>query len=130
MTVGGLTSVMQIKRTRGWEIPERLATPEAVWLNRRQIIAGAAAMAGVAALPLPALAETDPTAVLYPAPRNSRFTIERPVTPEAINTTYNNFAEFGLYKNISAAASALPIRPWEIAIDGLVEKPLTFGIDD
>ena len=35
---------MLIKRQRGWEIPERLATPEAVVLGRRGIIAGALAM--------------------------------------------------------------------------------------
>ncbi len=27
-------------------------------------------------------------------------------------------------------AQALPLRPWTIAIDGMVEKPITIGIDD
>ena len=30
---------MLIKRKKGWEIPERLATPESIYLNRRQILA-------------------------------------------------------------------------------------------
>ena len=77
-----------------------------------------------------ALADIDPTASLYPAPRNTRFTIDRPVTPEAINTNYNNFFEFGLYKQISRAAERLPIRPWQIAVDGLVEKEFTIAFDD
>ncbi len=28
------------------------------------------------------------------------------------------------------AANALKTRPWTIAIDGLVEKPMTLGVDD
>jgi sulfoxide reductase catalytic subunit YedY len=121
---------MLIKRRRGWEIPERLATPESIYLNRRQILA--AGGFGIAAMALPgvAFAQTDPTADLYPAPRNSRYTIERPITPESINTNYNNFYEFGTHKNIAAAAQALPTRPWEVKIDGLVEKEQTFQIDD
>ena len=69
---------MHIKRRRGWEIPERLATPEAVYLNRRELIAasGLALFGGlVGAARRRPRAETDPTADLYPAPRNSRYTI-------------------------------------------------------
>ena len=77
-----------------------------------------------------AFAQNDPTADLYPAPRNSKYTIERPVTPESTNTSYNNFYEFGTHKNIASAAEALPIRPWEVKIDGLVEKEQTFAIDE
>lgn len=121
---------MYIKRTRGWEIPERLATPESVYLNRRQILAAGGLGLAAAAIPISARAsETDPTADLYPAPRNSKYTIERPVTPESINTTYNNFYEFGTQKNISQAAEALQTRPWEVKIDGLVEEEITTDID-
>jgi len=121
---------MLIKRTKGWEIPERLATPESIYLNRRQILAASGFGLAAAALPGVAFAQNDPTADLYPAPRNSKYTIERPVTPESTNTTYNNFYEFGTHKNIASAAEALPIRPWEVKIDGLVEKEHTFQIDD
>jgi len=121
---------MLIKRKRGWEIPEREATPETIYLNRRQILAAGGFGLAAVALPGVAAAETDPTADLYPAPRNSRYTIERPITPESINTTYNNFYEFGTHKNIASAAEALPIRPWEVVIDGLVEAEQSFAIDD
>ncbi len=62
---------MHVIRRRGWEIPERLATPEHVFLNRRVFMAaaGAAALtlsperaAAQRASDLPA-----PTADLYPA---------------------------------------------------------------
>ncbi len=121
---------MLIKRQRGWEIPERLATPESIYLNRRHLLAAAGFGLAAAGLPGVAFAQSDPTTDLYPAPRNSKYTIERPVTPESTNTSYNNFYEFGTHKNIANAAEALPIRPWEVKIDGLVEKEQTFAIDD
>jgi len=119
---------VHIRRRRGWEIPERLATPESVWLNRRQILAAAGAMAFAGATC--ARADIDPTASLYPAPRNSRYAVDRAITPEAINTSHNNFFEFGLYKQIARAAEALPIRPWEVAVAGLVDKEFTIAFDD
>ena len=125
---------MHVIRKKGWEIPEHLATPESAYLNRRQIMAaGGMALVGsiaAAALPSRAWADADPTADLYPAPRNSKYTIDRPVTPEAINENYNNFYEFGTQKDVASAASALKTRPWEVAFDGMVEKPFTIGIDD
>jgi sulfoxide reductase catalytic subunit YedY len=50
------------------------------------------------------------------------------VTPETITTNYNNFYEFSTSKHLSA--DPLKLRPWTLAIDGQVEKPLTIGIDD
>ena len=125
---------MHVIRRKGWEIPERLATPEAAYLDRRQIMAagGAALIGGLAATALPsaARAETDQTVDLYPAARNSRYAIERPVTPEALNTNYNNFYEFGTQRDVAGAARALETRPWEVTIDGMVESKITIGIDD
>ena len=72
----------------------------------------------------------DPSAGLYPAKRNDKYTLDRPITDAKYSTTYNNFYEFGTDKDIADAAQALPIRPWTIKIDGMVEKPMTIGIDD
>ena len=72
----------------------------------------------------------DPTADLYPAKRVEKYTLDRPITDEKVNGNYNNFYEFGTSKNIAAAAQALPIRPWTVKIDGMVEKPMDVGIDD
>ncbi len=121
---------MHIIRRKGWEIPESRVTPEAVFFNRRRFMgaaAGAAALVGAGA----ARAEADPSAALYPAAVNPKFAdAGRPVTAEEYNTTFNNFYEFGASKRIASLAAKLPIRPWTIAIDGEVEKPMTLGIDD
>jgi sulfoxide reductase catalytic subunit YedY len=123
---------MPIIRRRGWEIPEREATPEALFLDRRRFLAGAAAMA---VAPGMAWAQRlsdlpDPSAALYPVPRNDKYPLDRPITDETVNGTYNNFYEFGSAKTIAKAAQALPLRPWTVKIDGLVEKPQEIGIDD
>ncbi|MGH7226025.1 MAG: protein-methionine-sulfoxide reductase catalytic subunit MsrP, partial [Gemmataceae bacterium] len=93
---------MWVKRKRGWEIPERDATPEAVFRNRRVLLKamgmGALAVtaggAGSLAAAVPALADTDPTAGLYPTKHDPKYVLDRPVTPEKLSTTYNNFYEF------------------------------------
>ncbi len=124
---------MLIRRKRGWELPESAATDEAVYLDRRRLIQGIAAGPILAAGLLggrSALADADPSAGLYPAKRNPKYTIAGAPTPEKYPTAYNNFYEFGTDKDIADAAQALPIRPWTITIDGMVDKPLTLGIDD
>ncbi len=142
---------MAIKRKKGWEIRESAATPEAAFFSRRRVLVGgiagvAAAGAGTAlwlsggrsaAAPeakrlaaATAVPATDPSAGLYPAMRNMRYRVDRAITDEKLSTTYNNFYEFGSSKNIWQAAQKLPIRPWDIRIDGMVEKPRTVGIDD
>jgi len=126
---------MFIKRKRGWEIPERLATPESIYVNRRAILKASGftlATSLFAGWPdeAPAQDETDFTASLYPAPRNSKYTLDRPVTPESITTNYNNFYEFGMQKDVARATEALVTRPWQVRIDGLVEKEMTLSIDN
>ena len=122
---------MHVIRKKGWEIPERLATPESVYLNRREIIAagGFSLLGGIAATAMPSIARAQP-ADLYPAPRNNKYTIDRPVTPEATNTSYNNFYEFGTQKDVYRSAEALRPRPWEVTFDGMVEKEFTLDVDE
>jgi len=124
-----------VKRTKGWELKEHQATPEDVFLNRRELMKGSlasgAALGATIAMPGLALAKNDdPSAHLYPVKRNPKFKLDRELTPEHLNIKYNNFYEFGGTKSISDAAQALKIRPWSIKIDGMVEKPFRIGFDD
>ena len=121
---------MFVHRRRGWEIPASETTPEAVFLNRRQALGVGAGLIGGGLISGSALAQGDPTAGLYPAARNQRFTLDRPVTDEAVSSQFNNFYEFGSSKRVAAAARALQTRPWTVRIDGLVENEKTWGVDD
>jgi sulfoxide reductase catalytic subunit YedY len=126
---------MRVIARRGWEIPQRLATPEHVFLNRRAFLGATAGAAALAMSPQLALAQRiadlpDPTKDLYPFKRNAKYALDRPVTDEAINGAYNNFYEFGSAKTIARAAQALMLRPWTVTIDGMVEKPIEIGFDE
>lgn len=127
---------MLIKIRKGWELPEAAATPETVYRNRRDILksmaAGGLLAGGGSLIAGAAFAEmsADPSAALYPVPRNEKYKISRDLTPLKIATTYNNFYEFGSHKSISEAAQALKIRPWTVKIDGMVEKEMELDIDD
>ena len=136
---------MLIRTRRGWEIPEAQATPETTFLDRRRLLKSAAAgslLLGGAGL-LAACDETpageaqaqsaaggDPSARLYPVARNERYSVDEPVTDASLATTYNNYYEFGSSKTIWKKAEALPIRPWTVTIDGMVEQPMVIDIDD
>src|SRR5579863_6470387 len=122
---------MLIRKRRGWELPERSATTEAVFKDRRRLLQGLAAgpiLAGMGRVAL--AADAGPAAGLYPAKRNDKYVLDRPLTDEKYPTTYNNFYEFGMEKGVWRDAQALKIEPWTIKIDGMVEKPLTLGFDD
>jgi sulfoxide reductase catalytic subunit YedY len=138
---------MLIKVKKGWELPESAATDEAVFNARRGLLksmgmgglgsialAAANGMASPAALAAKVMetgAAGDPSADLYKSlKRNEKYTLDRPVTDEKWAVTYNNFYEFGSHKRISEAAQALKIRPWQVKIDGEVEKEITIDIDD
>src|SRR5271156_5061261 len=115
---------MFIRRKRGWELSESTATDEAVFHDRRRLIQAIAAGPILASGLLggrEALADADPSVALYPAKRNPKYTLDRPLTDMKFPTTYNNFYEFGTDKDIVDAAQALPIRPWSITIDGMVD---------
>jgi len=125
---------MHVIRRRGWEIPEALATPEHLFLDRRALLAGSGAVA-LSLAPKVALAQRisdlpDPTKDLYPVGRNEKYALDRPLTDEKINTNYNNFYEFGSSKSVARAAQALKLRPWTVKIDGMVETPQEIGIDE
>lgn len=126
---------MWIKIKRGWEMPESQATPEHIYFNRRKFLSTAGlAIGGVVTASTLGCAqedvEPDPSAKLYPVKRNEAFKLDRDITSEEWATSYNNYYEFGSSKRIARYAQALPLRPWVVTIDGMVEKPMQIGIDD
>ena len=116
---------MLIKIPLGWEIPEREATPESVYLNRRRFlhVLGAAGAGSLIA----SAAGTSP----YPAKRNPKYELDRPITEEWAATGYNNFYEFTLNKEkVKDLVGPFQISPWKVAVTGLVNNPKTYDIDD
>lgn len=142
---------MLIRRRPTWYIPESRATPESAYLDRRNFLKGAGAVAAgltlgsagcadqaTRAQPAPANADprfrtslpSTPTAGLYPAHRNAAFTLDRELTDELVAATYNNFYEFTTTKEqVWRLAESLSIRPWTVDIAGLVKQPKRWDID-
>ncbi len=118
---------MLIKVPKGWEIPEREATPERIYLSRRQILL-AAGFLGVEGFLRAATEGNNP----YPAHRNPEFVLDRPITAEQAATSYNNFYEFhGTDKTaVKNLVGKFVTRPWTIEITGLVRKPQTLDVDN
>jgi len=112
---------MLIRTPRRWQLPEREATPESVFLDRRAFLGGGVALG---------LTIAHPARAQSGAPRNPAFTLGRELTPENVSSRHNNYFEFGSTKRISTAAEALRTSPWTIRIDGLVDNPRELDIDD
>jgi len=107
-------------------------TPKGLYLNRRRFLQGAAA--GAAFLAAPKLGKLDLWAD-SPAPKLqfSKWPDSTSEKQTSLNdiTHYNNFYEFGTEKGDPAKnAGTLRPRPWTVKVEGLVNQPKTFDIDD
>jgi sulfoxide reductase catalytic subunit YedY len=93
-------------------------TPESDFLNRRHIIKGAAGF-GLMGLGL----------ALGAQPLAAKETVE-PNSWDEI-TSYNNYYEFGTGKSDPAEnAHQLTTVPWTVTIDGLVDRPASYTLED
>jgi len=89
------------------------ATPRSVYMNRRQLMAGlgGASLLGVA----------------------GRAHAQEELEPNSLEeiTSYNNFYEFGTSKtDPKKYADQLTTEPWSIEVDGLVDNPGRFSMED
>jgi sulfoxide reductase catalytic subunit YedY len=106
-----------------WHLPERAVTPERVYWSRRAVLRqlglGTLALAAGAAD-----APADPYAKGYPHPRSRDFDPGWKLTDERAASTYNNFYEFTLQKDVHRHVGKFTTAPWPLEIGGLVETPL------
>ncbi|HHG89446.1 MAG TPA: protein-methionine-sulfoxide reductase catalytic subunit MsrP [Devosia sp.] len=123
---------MLIQSKPSWTIREGQETPESIYMNRRSLMKGfAGALAAGCVGGLSARVFAQEGRARLDAPRNEAYRLDRELTPEEVNLTYNNFYEFGAHKRISGnAESNLVPRPWTVEIDGLVNTPMTLDVDE
>jgi sulfoxide reductase catalytic subunit YedY len=119
-------------------------TDKQVYLNRRVFIQ-AATLAGTAAASTLLYRRLNPP----PAPRvegdklqqvaksshedagKQGFTVTDKLTPLEAITNYNNFYEFDTSKGgVAYAAKGFVTRPWAVLVEGLVNKPKVFDLDE
>ena len=119
-------------------------TDKNVYLNRRRFIQ-AAVMAGTATAstllyrrlnPPPAeRVEGDKIQAVAKSPSaeglKEGFKVSDQLTPLGAITNYNNFYEFDTSKSgVAYAAKGFVTRPWAVSVEGLVNKPTVFDIDE
>lgn len=124
-------------------LTEADVTAESVFMLQRRRVLQALGI-GTGTMMLPAAARADLLSWFKgndrpPAPAGKALTFSKPekwqstlpLTPENKVTGYNNFYEFGLDKADPAAnAGMLTTTPWQLTIEGEVEKPLTLSHDE
>ena len=114
-------------------IPAAEITDEAVYRDRRRLLA---AMAAAPALSLAGCAESAPpppasNVRISPEQARAGFVTDEVKTSYQDVTTYNNFYEFGTGKSDpSRAAKTLQTSPWSVEVGGECEKPGTVSLTD
>ncbi len=111
------------------DLTERDATPEPLWLRRREFLALGAA--GAVGLALPGRARSGgPEGAALPVSTRADLAGGEAPTPWDDVTSYNNFYELGTDKaDPKRNAGTLRPRPWTVRIDGEVKQPVTVDVD-
>jgi sulfoxide reductase catalytic subunit YedY len=128
---------MLIKKAE--RIPSSEITDKKVYLNRRNFMRGAALLAttlGTGALYRQLNEPPQPTprgeklANVQPPPAEARPTNEKLTSFEDI-TSYNNFYEFSTDKqSVARRAKGFVTSPWTVRVEGLVNKPKVYDLDE
>ena len=128
---------MLIKSKKASDVRSSEITSPSVYLDRRRFLQSAAMVGAGAAFGTiagPALAATEKTRVKLAGVNKTKWTQEslgEKLTDYGSVTRYNNFYEFGTGKTDPADNSNkfMP-RPWNLAVDGAVEKPGVYDLED
>ncbi len=125
-----------IRRNRSWQLPDNQVTDENIYRQRRSVLK---AMGFIGAGSL--LSSHQANALGWfsddPEPFQQRELVFSPaekstdtLTPEQVATGHNNFYEFGTGKgDPKDNAQGFKVNPWELVVDGMVDKPLRLDYD-
>ncbi|MGH7768876.1 MAG: protein-methionine-sulfoxide reductase catalytic subunit MsrP [Candidatus Binatia bacterium] len=104
-------------------------TDKKLYLNRRQFMAAAGAIA--AKIALPGFISPSHAGEKLAGMQKSTLSTAEPVNSFKDISTYNNYYEFGTDKYSPAVnAKTLKPRPWTVAVEGEIQKPKLYDIDE
>ncbi|HEX9703075.1 MAG TPA: protein-methionine-sulfoxide reductase catalytic subunit MsrP [Rhodospirillales bacterium] len=128
---------MLIRMKRASDVNPSDITPKSLYLDRRRFlktaaVAGAGAVLGSILPPVsPVLAARGDKLPGVVKSKWNAETLGEPLTSFDAIAKYNNFYEFGTGKDDPAAnAKNFQTRPWSIKVEGAVEKPGTYNLED
>jgi sulfoxide reductase catalytic subunit YedY len=110
-------------------------TPKELYMNRREFIKSASAVAAsagatLAGLDMWGMPEQAQAGEKLPNIKKSPYSTDEKKNSFKDITSYNNFYELGIDKGDPAKnAKYLIPRPWTVAVEGEVKQPKTFDID-
>lgn len=121
---------MLVKKTP--DIKSSEITDKKLYLNRRQFIAGSTALATCGLLRPTLLQEPgSKTEKKLTVAKRGEHTVPEKLTPYEEATTYTNFYEFSPGKrSVKKLSKDFRTRPWILSVEGYVEKPKMFDIDE
>ena len=128
---------MLIRNTKASDVKPYEITPKSVYLDRRRFLQTAAVVgAGVAfgTIARPVFAAKGTPRVKLSGVQKSKWTQEalgEELTDYGPITKYNNFYEFGTGKtDPSEYSQDFKTKPWSLTVDGAVEKPGVYDLED
>ncbi len=117
---------------KGLDIKSSEITPKKLYMNRREFIAGSAAVAGLGFVKPGSLfsAQGQQETKLKIA-KKGEYTVEEKLTAYEEATGYTNFYEFSTSKREpTKLAKDFKTLPWTVSIEGEVKEPLKFDVDE
>lgn len=115
-------------------------TDKETYLNRRNFMRGAALLASTVATgwlyrelnpPTPVTRPGEKIAGLVMPESSAGFSTNEPKTSFKDIANYNNFYEFSTDKRgVAAEAQGFITKPWKVSVEGLVNKPKVYDLDD
>ena len=119
------------KINKKFTLPSAQITPEEIYLNRRTLLK-ALGLIGLQAWPLLSACTSDSlegrelggTLVnlnVLQAQKNTTYTLDRPLTERKEAAKYTNFYEFSSSKQTWKFVEQFLIRPWQMAVTGMVK---------
>ncbi len=129
---------MLIRNNKASDAKPSEITPKSVYLDRRRFLQTAAvAGAGVAfgTIAPPVFAAAPAKRIKLPGIQKTKWNLEsldgEKLTEYGPITKYNNFYEFGTGKDDPFDnAHTLKTKPWSLTVDGAVEKPGVYDLED
>lgn len=114
-------------------IPSSEITPRKIYIDRRRFIRDTTlAVSGIGLFGgLLSSGHSAETGLDTRSLASSPFSTDEELTTRQAATSYNNFYEFGTSKDDPVRnAHRMKTQPWTLRIEGLVDKPREFDIDD
>ncbi len=116
---------------KGLDIKSSEITPKKLYMNRRKFIASSAAVTGLGLVKPSALFSLQEQEKQLKIAKKGEYTVDESLTAYEEAAGYTNYYEFSTSKKETIKlAKDFKTRPWQVSVEGEVEKPQKFDVDE